>query len=196
MLEEAPPRRPHVQPNSCGFCVRLQWGVDRGAELLAAQVQQQVEQKLQEDPAGERGGERSGQTAAGAAAAPDGGELLAASAQPSAGVDVQVLESVLRQTERCSCIHEKVRRTSGDVWEFSGLIMCGPLQAADQLTEECQQLGAEQRDHKQQIKKLQSERARVQTDLQVLRSESTAEPYLHPPTKHFPNPLNLQKFTD
>ncbi|KAK2901721.1 hypothetical protein Q8A73_011467 [Channa argus] len=68
-------------------------------------------------------------------------------------LDREILEKLLSEMTRQSCIHKKV---------------------VEQLTEKCQQLQAEQKDNRQELKQLQTEHKGIKAELEGLRQERTS----------------------
>ncbi|XP_029960803.1 cilia- and flagella-associated protein 157-like [Salarias fasciatus] len=136
---------------------RLERQLELHMTAMAAEVQQQVEQKVPESTrlalqenleVKERLGRLSQHVQVLTeenAALRDGRRRLS--------VDLEVLEQMLSETTRTSCIRKKV---------------------VEQLTEKCRQLQAEQEVWKQQTEQVQSRRAELQAETEELRREQAS----------------------
>lgn len=109
-------------------------------------------------------------------------------------VDVDILEQMLSETSRKSCIRKKVRVTDIHlliIWAHCGIGSSGCCsfridiytsilytssslyQVVEQLTEKCQQLKAELNDCKRELEQLQTKHTGVLAEMEALRSKFT-----------------------
>ncbi|CAN9512859.1 unnamed protein product [Ophioblennius macclurei] len=139
---------------------RMEQQMECHLAAVAAEVEQQVEQKvpestrraLQENREAEA---RFGQLSQHVEVLTEENAALR-DRRSRLSVDVDVLQQMLSQTTRTSCVRKKV---------------------VEQLTEKCRQLQAEQRTWKQQMEDLQSQKVALQAQMEELRrdQESLAE---------------------